>query len=101
MGSHPKDVLMKNEGGVFVDGTEAARAGGPTSNESLAGDGRSKIAAFGDYDKDGWLDIVSASSTLEAPFAYLLHNERDGTFRDVTAEYGVKAQPEGNPCAVM
>jgi hypothetical protein len=30
-----------------------------------------------------------------------LRNEGDGTFEDISAETGVKANPSGNPCAVM
>jgi len=52
-------------------------------------------AAFLDYDNDGWLDIVMltgrrrtgptpADATLR-----LYHNNRDGTFKDVTAQSGL------------
>ncbi len=101
LGSRPKDILLQNRGDHFTDVTASAGAGGPPSNEELFSDGRSKVVAFGDYDLDGWLDVVSASSTLPAPFAYLLHNRGDGTFEDVTQATGVLASPEGNPCAVM
>ena len=50
-----------------------------------------------DYDNDGWLDIYLVNgSTYEAyagkataPHAALFHNNRDGTFTDVTAKAGV------------
>ena len=50
-----------------------------------------------DYDNDGWLDIYLVNgSTFEAlsgkspaPHAALFHNNRDGTFTDVTAKAGV------------
>ncbi len=53
--------------------------------------------AFLDYDNDGWLDIYLVNgSTYEAlqnkapaPHAALFHNNRDGTFTDVTAKAGV------------
>lgn len=57
-------------------------------------------AAWGDYDDDGWLDLVIASET--GPFtmtdaeraaspvrARLYHNNRDGTFTDVTDAAGI------------
>lgn len=102
LGAQPTDILLANDGtGVLSDVTAAVGAGGPASNPELVSDGRSKIVAFGDYDGDGWLDIVSASSTLPDPGVYLLHNDGDGTFTDVTSEAGVAIHPAGNPCAVM
>jgi enediyne biosynthesis protein E4 len=102
VGAQPTDVLLRNRGdGTFEDATAAAGAGGPASEPLLVGDGRSKIAVFGDFDGDGDMDIVSASSTLPSPGAYLLRNQGDGTFVDITAETGVKIHSRGNPCAVM
>ena len=51
-------------------------------------------AAFLDYDNDGWLDILVLSGTrLDGPPAgttnRLYKNNRDGTFKDVTAEAGL------------
>jgi enediyne biosynthesis protein E4 len=52
-------------------------------------------AAFLDYDNDGWLDIVmltgrrrTGATPAEATIK-LYHNNRDGTFRDVTARSGL------------
>jgi hypothetical protein len=52
-------------------------------------------AAFLDYDNDGWLDIVmltgrrrTGPTPAEATIK-LYHNNRDGTFRDVTARSGL------------
>ena len=52
-------------------------------------------AAFLDYDNDGWLDIVmltgrrrSGPTPAEATIR-LYHNNRDGTFKDVTAKSGL------------
>jgi hypothetical protein len=100
LGTRPTDVLLQNQGDRFADVTAEAGAGGPPSAD-LFGDGRSKVVAFGDYDMDGWLDIVSSSSTLPRPFAYLLRNRGDGTFEDVSERTGVQANTFGNPCAVM
>ena len=105
IGAQPTDVLLRNCGQVgtpcFEDATEEAGAGGPPSDAGLVQDGRSKIASFGDYDNDGDLDIVSASKTLPAPYAYLLRNQGDGTFVDISEESGVHTHIDGNPCAVL
>jgi hypothetical protein len=52
--------------------------------------------AFYDYDHDGWLDIfIVNGSRLEGfptgsePTSHLFHNNRDGTFTDVTAKSGL------------
>jgi hypothetical protein len=52
-------------------------------------------AAFVDYDNDGWLDIVmltgrrrTGPTPAEATIR-LYHNNRDGTFKDVTARSGL------------
>jgi hypothetical protein len=50
--------------------------------------------AFLDYDNDGWIDIlVLGGSTLTGPNPgitnRLYHNNRDGTFRDVTVQAGL------------
>jgi hypothetical protein len=101
LGAQPTDRLLRNEGGRFEDVTTLALAGGPASNPALVSDGKSKIVSFGDYDGDGWLDLVSASKTLPEPYAYLLRNKGDGTFEDVSVATGVFAHAAGNPCAVL
>jgi hypothetical protein len=111
--AHPRDFLLRNDGnGVFTDVTTAAGAGGPRT-EQFDGSA-SKIAAWGDYDNDGDMDVVVASSNFEdfsqargncsgdqCTGAYLLANNGDGTFTDVTLETGVRVSQTGNPCAVM
>jgi enediyne biosynthesis protein E4 len=49
-----------------------------------------------DYDNDGWLDIFVLNSwglhgfpEAEAPTNHLYHNNRDGTFKDVTEKAGL------------
>jgi tetratricopeptide (TPR) repeat protein len=63
-------------------------------------------AAVADYDRDGWLDIyfclysyyqgtdqykypVPYHDAENGPPNFMMHNQRDGTFRDVTAESGL------------
>jgi len=61
-----------------------------------------------DYDNDGWLDIYLVNgSTFDAlagkaspPHAALFHNNRDGTFTDVTQAAGVANDRWGYGCAV-
>jgi hypothetical protein len=101
--------LFRNDcDGTFTD----------VSSESRAGDrGWSVSAAFVDYDRDGWLDLFVAkyvhySVTGEKPCLHpigsivdycppsvyrpspdrLLHNNRDGTFTDVTAAAGMSRE---------
>jgi hypothetical protein len=53
--------------------------------------------AFFDYDQDGWIDIYLTNGTRldahwlpgQAPTTQLYHNNRDGTFTDVTAKSGL------------
>ncbi len=64
-------------------------------------------AAFFDYDNDGWLDIFLVNgTTLEGfppgrgPSNYLFHNNRDGTFTDVTEKAGLIHSGWGQGCCV-
>jgi hypothetical protein len=59
--------------------------------------------AFFDYDNDGWDDVLlidSKSFAPEAPALALYHNNRDGTFTDVTATSGLNAKGFGMGCAI-
>src|SRR6188768_1149146 len=76
------NLLYINHGdGTFTE--EAATRG-------LALDDASSMAAFCDYDRDGWLDAYVQTNLLDAerhPNGQrdrLYHNNRDGTFTDVT-----------------
>jgi hypothetical protein len=76
-------ALYRNNGdGTFTDVTEQA---GITAD--LFGQG----VAIGDYDGDGWPDIlITGYGKL-----VLYHNNRNGTFRDVTADSGLRATKWG------
>ena len=98
---------------LFSDVTSAAGLLG-ARNVSGSPDGKRFLleemgcgAAFFDYDHDGWLDIflVNASSLdpkiqASAPTSYLFHNNRDGTFTDVTARAGLTHSGWGQACCV-
>jgi hypothetical protein len=100
-----RNQLFRNNGdGTFSDVSKTSGTDDP---------GWSVSAAFVDYDRDGWLDLfvghylsystdanvqcrgVAGAPDYCAPFVYpaqpsrLLHNQRDGTFRDVTAAAGL------------
>ncbi len=66
-------MLYRNTGdGKFVNETKAAK---------LEFQGEGTGCAVGDYDNDGYPDLVVSSSGGIA----LYHNEGNGTFKDVTA----------------
>jgi hypothetical protein len=79
-------TLYHNEGqGRFKDVTAAS---------GIAGiEGKSLGVAVCDYDGDGWPDLAVAN---DGAATFLLHNERNGTFKDVGLEAGVAFMPDGN-----
>ena len=63
-------------------------------------------ACFLDYDNDGWQDILIINSMdwpghkTQKSFPALYHNNKDGTFTDVTKEAGLDVEMYGLGCAV-
>jgi hypothetical protein len=59
-----------------------------------------------DYDNDGWQDILFVNSKdwpghrTHPSYPALYHNERNGTFKDVTEEAGLAVEMYGMGCAV-
>ena len=62
----------------------------------------SVMAAFCDYDRDGWLDVYIATNILDITAhpngqrGYLLHNNRDGTFTNVTDHSGISGEAQSH-----
>ncbi|MEZ6165127.1 MAG: CRTAC1 family protein [Phycisphaerales bacterium] len=86
-GSASSDQLYINDGsGSFTD---QAAAWGVARVHKGSG------AAVGDFDNDGWLDLMVTSlgpaSSYEYDYSVLYRNNGDGTFTDVTATAGVGA----------
>jgi len=88
------NLLYINQGdGTFKE--EAAARG-------LAVKDACVMAAFCDYDRDGWLDVFVQTNLLDAdnrPHGqrdYLFHNNGDGTFVDVTERAGIRGEAQGH-----
>ena len=72
-------LFHQNADGSFTDVTEKA---------GLAGSGYSMGVAVGDYDNDGFEDLLVTGLDR----AILYHNNGDGTFTDMTARSGIAVQ---------
>ena len=88
------NLLYINQGnGTFK---EAAHASGLDVNDS------SVMAAFCDYDRDGWLDVYITTNILDTAKhpsgqrGYLFHNNRDGTFTNVTDPAGITGETQSH-----
>jgi len=77
-GEYPLSLLRNNGDGTFDDVTEEA---------GLLTAGPTQTAAWADYDGDGWLDLFVAHESKPGDVhpCQLFHNNRDGTFTQVTA----------------
>jgi hypothetical protein len=110
-----RNILYRNNGnGTFTDVTDKAGVAGAEAGAFHSG------ATFFDYDRDGWLDLYVGSYVALgdkrycqlgdvlsscAPSEYrgsadaLYHNNRDGTFSNVTAAAKIY-QPDGKNLSV-
>jgi hypothetical protein len=89
----PNQLFVNQRDGTFKE--EAAARG-------LALNDASGMAAFADYDRDGWLDVYVHTNLLNAAAHpngqpdQLFRNNGDGTFRNVTAAAGVAGETQGH-----
>jgi len=81
-------------------------SGSPADKQFLLEEMGGGVALL-DYDRDGWLDIFLVNGTSfdpavrdTRPTSYLFHNNRDGTFTDVTAKAGLTHSGWGQGCCV-
>jgi hypothetical protein len=62
----------------------------------------SVMAAFCDYDRDGWLDVYITTNLLSSAKhpngqrGYLFHNNRNGTFTNVTDRAGISGETQSH-----
>jgi tetratricopeptide (TPR) repeat protein len=75
-------VLYHNLGGKFEDATKSA---GLNPSSHVLG------CTAGDYDNDGFEDLAISSYQYRV---YLLHNEKNGTFKDAAETAGIKGTSE-------
>jgi len=85
-----KRLLRNNCDGTFTDVTATAGVAGRTN-------GRSRDAAWADYNNDGWLDLFVAYDDLAGP-NQLFRNRQDGTFTEVASTAGVNNTGSGFNC---
>jgi hypothetical protein len=84
------NALYHNHGdGTFTDVTD--KAGVPGTGYGLG-------CVWGDYDNYGWPDIFVANDGL---YAYLYHDQRDGTFEEMGLPAGMAVAGDGQIMAAM
>jgi hypothetical protein len=85
------NILYRNNGdGTFTDVSASSHIGQYV--------GKGMGLAFADYDNDGFTDIFVSNDTSPN---FLLHNNGDGTFKDVALEQGVAYTSNGSFVAGM
>ncbi len=77
--SGDRDVLYRNNGNLtFTD---------VSSSAGVDNSGNGLVGTWGDYDRDGYVDLYVSNWDNDAQALY--HNNRDGTFDDVTVSAGL------------
>jgi hypothetical protein len=85
------DALYHNNGnGTFTNVTAGAKIYQP--------EGKNLSVGAADYDNDGWPDLFVANDGLDA---YLYHNERNGTFKEIGVVSGMALTAQGRVMAAM
>jgi hypothetical protein len=83
-------LYHNNHDGTFTNVTAAAKISQP--------EGKNLSVAAVDYDDDGWPDLFVANDGLNA---YLYHNERNGTFKEIGLVSGMAVTAQGRIMAAM
>jgi len=86
----PDALYHNNRDGTFTNVTAAAKIYQPG--------GKNLSVAAADYDNDGWPDLFVANDGLNA---YLYHNERNGTFKEMGLVSGMALNAQGRVMAAM
>ena len=86
----PDALYHNNRDGTFSNVTAAAKIYQP--------EGKNLSVAAADYDNDGWPDLFVANDGLNA---YLYHNERNGTFKEIGLVSGMALNAQGSVMAAM
>lgn len=81
--STPSSLYRNNGDGTFTDVAPMAGVAYSGEGQEQAGMGTD----FADYDNDGWPDLVKGNFSDDVNNLY--HNNRDGTFTDVTYPAGI------------
>lgn len=106
-------VLVSGPGFSFEDVAAAAGLGaavnvygGVTRKQYILEETGCGVAFF-DYDNDGWPDVFMVNGTRfdgispeNQPSNFLFHNNRDGTFTDITEKAGLLRSGWGQGCCV-
>jgi enediyne biosynthesis protein E4 len=112
--SSRREALFQLAAGGVLHFTDTSREAGLFAAKNVSGAPVNKTTlleemgagvALIDYDNDGWVDIFLVNGTTlgggaGSPTSYLFHNNRDGTFRDVTRKAGLTRTGWGQGCCV-
>ena len=93
-----RDYFYRNNGdGTFteVGGEAGIDVRNPATDEPV-GKGLALVPA--DFDGDGWMDVMVANDTVQN---FVFHNNGDGTFSEVGAEWGMGFDRNGHATGAM